>query len=166
MIIENLMFRENVIAVITKNGKKRIFKAKNIIGDEGDKYYAQKSCGETPTYALANAVLGTGSTAATKSDDYDSMTPISGSEKAPSSGYPKTNDSDSDNDGAGIDVITWKYEWSGADFSNAAIKEGCITKASPTTGDPILTRWVWADSFAKDSDTTLTVYVNHTANGV
>ncbi len=166
MIIENLHFNENVITVVTKDGKKKIFRAKNIVGNEGDKYYAQKSCGETPTNTFANAVLGTGSVAATKSDDYSDLTPISGSEKAVSSGYPKTNDSDSDNSGAGVDVITWKYEWSGADFSNASIREGVITKASPTGTDPILTRWVWGSSFSKDSDTTLKVFVNHTANGV
>ena len=166
MTTENLKFKENVIAVVIKNGKKETIKAKNIIGDEGDRYYAQMACGETPTNSFSNAVLGTGSTAATKSDDYDDMTPISGSNKAPSTGYPKTNDDDTDNTGAGTDVITWKYEWSGADFDNSSISEGCITIASPTTGSPVLTRWVWGSAFAKDSDTTLKLFVNHNANGV
>jgi len=167
MIVENLKLNENVIAVITKkNGAKKVIKAKNIVGDEGDKYYAQRSCGEAPTNTFANVILGTGSIAATKGDDYNDLTPISGSEKAPSSGYPKTNDLDPDNTGGGVDVITWKYEWAGADFSDTAIQEGIITKASPTTGDPILTRWVWGSAFAKDVDTTLKLFVNHTANGV
>ncbi len=166
MRLENLKFKENVLAVLVKNGKKKTIRAKNIIGNAGDIYYAQMCSGETPTNAFVNAVLGTGSTAATKNDDYDNMTPISESNKAPSSGYPKTNDDDGDNTDAGVDIITWKYEWSGADFSDTAIREGTITIASPTTGSPILTRWVWDASFGKDADTTLKLFVNHAANGV
>jgi len=168
MIVENLKFKENVIAVITRgDGSKEIHRAKNIIGDEGDKYYAQKSCGETPTNTFANCVLGTGTAATAKTDTYDQVTPIAGSNKAVTAGYPKTNDDDTDNSAdKGVDVVTWKFEWAAADFSDAAIAEGCITIAAPTTGSPLLTRWLFAAAFAKDADTTLKIFVNHTANGV
>jgi len=170
MIVENLKFKENVIMVATKkDGSKKTYKAKNIVGDAGDIYYAQNACVETPTNAFANCVLGTGSVAAAKTDDYSAVTPIAGSEKAKTAGYPKTNDADADNTGAGADVVTWLFEWAVADFSDAAIYEGCITVASPvggTSASPLLTRWVWGASFAKDADTTLKLFVNHTANGV
>lgn len=167
MIIENLKLKENVVAVITrKDGKKRIFRAKNIVGNEGDKYYAQRACGETPTNNFANCRLGSGSAAAAKDDDYSDFTPIEGTEKAKSAGYPKTDDDDADNTGAGVDVITWKFEWTGADFNASGIREGIITIPSASGTDPLLTRWVWADAFSKDADTTLKLFVNHTANGV
>ena len=164
---DKVQIKENVIMVITKkDGTKIKLEANNIITNDGDLYYAQKACGETPTNIFANCVLGTGSVAAAKDDDYDDMTPISGSNKAKTAGYPKTDDDDEDNTGAGVDVATWKFEWAAGDFSESAIYEGCITIASPIAGSKVLTRWVWGASFAKDSDTTLKLFVNHTMNGV
>jgi len=153
--------RGSIITVIKyEDGRKEIRKTHNLITNDGDLYCTEMLAGETPTNAFANCVLGTGSTAATKSDTYDSMTPISGSEKAPSSGYPKTNDTDSDNDGKGADICTWKYEWATGDFNNSAVHEGCITIASPTTGSKVFNRWVESSAYEKSSSATLTQYVN------
>ena len=50
-------FSENVIAVlIRRNGKREIFRAKNLIGDAGDKNYAQRVCAESPTLAFTTQV--------------------------------------------------------------------------------------------------------------
>ena len=147
------------------DGKKIVWEAHNLITNDGDLFMAQKVAGATPTYAFINCVLGTGSTAAAKADTYDSMTPISGSNKAPSSGYPKVNDTDSGNTGKGADIVTWKYEWTAGDFNNAAVREGCITIASPTSGSKIFNRWVEASSYEKSSSATLTQYVNVTITG-
>ena len=91
----------------------------------------------------------------------------------PSSGYPKANDTDSDNTGKGTDVITYKFEWTTAQINTASgnpITGGCIldTDATPADGVKILTHWNFATpaSFHKTSTDTLTLYVNHTMNGV
>ena len=158
----------NVFAIIKdKFGKiKQIIKAENIVTDAGDIYYAQQGANETPTNAFIDCVLGTGSIAAAKGDDYSDMTVIAGSPKAPTATYPKANDTDTDNTGKAVDSVTWMYEWTGADFNNAAIREGMISITSATGTDPLLTRWVWGAAFEKTATDTLTLFVNHNFLGI
>jgi len=162
---EDATAKTSIITVLKEKGKKKIWENHNLITNDGDLFMAEKLADDTPTDAFINCVLGTGSTAAGKTDDYDDMTPISGSNKAPSSGYPKTNDTDSDNTGAGADICTWKYEWTTGDFNNAAVREGCITIASPAGGSNIFNRWVESAAYEKSSSATLTQYVNVTITG-
>lgn len=191
MVIEKGRIRENVVAIITKpNGKKKfirgmsdkynvlaiirnkfgeiksIVRGKNIITNDGDLFYAQMGAGEATTHDFINCVLGTGEVAADKGDDYNDMTPIADSEKAPSANYPKTNDQDADNTGKAVDSITWKYYWLGADFDDDAIAEGCITVVTPEAGDKVLTRFLFVAPFPKEATDTLTLYVNHNFIGV
>jgi len=188
---EKIRQREKIIAIITnkKGGKKRmevkskeynifgivrdklgkikqIVNANNIVTNDGDEYFAERGAGETPTVTFINCVLGTGSIAAAKIDDYDDVTPITGSNSAPEATYPMSNDQDADNTGKAVDSVTWKYYWTGADFNNAAIREGCITIASPIAGSKVLTRWVWVAAFEKTATDTLTLYVNENMLGV
>ena len=51
--------------------------------------------------------LGTGTTAPTKADT-DVTTFLNGSGKAVDANYPMTNDTDPDNTGAGIDIVSWR----------------------------------------------------------
>ena len=158
----------NIFAIIKDEfGKiKQRVNTSNIVTNAGDTYYAQLGAEETPTNVMANCYLGTGSIAAAKTDDYSALTLIASSSKAPSTGYPKSNDTDTDNTGKAVDSVTWKYEWTGADFNDLAIREGIISKAGATGTDPILTRWVWGSAFEKTSTDTLTLYVNHNMLGV
>ena len=158
----------NILAIVRdKFGKiKNIIKAKNIVTNAGDLYYAQQGANETPTNTFIDCVLGTGAIAADKTDDYSDMTVIAGSPKAPTATYPKSNDTDTDNTGKAVDSVTWKYEWTGADFNNAAIREGMISITSATGTDALLTRWVWGAAFEKTATDTLTLYVNHNFLGV
>jgi len=161
MIKEKVLAITSIIAVIRdRQGKKKTIKTKNLITNAGDLHMAEKLAGDTPTVAFANCVLGTGSTAAAKDDDYSDMTPIAGSEKAPSAGYPKTNDDDGDNTGAAADICTWCYEWTTGDFNDGAVREGCITKATPSGSDALFNRWVWGAAFEKASDATMKLFVN------
>jgi hypothetical protein len=167
---------ENVIVVVThKDGSKQRYRAKNLIGDEGDKYYAQMGAGETPTNDFTTLELGNDTTDATgwttghpnKTSNRSHMSSkISGSQKVVASTYPKTDDTDPDNGGGGVDVVTWKFTYAKADFSDDNVIAGLITNASPGASEPILTGFSFAAKFSKTSDDTLTVFVNHTANGV
>ena len=87
--------------------------------------------------------------------------------------YPLTDDQDTDNTGAGTDVVTYKFEWTTAQINTAsgnAITGGCIVDKAATLGSAIkiLTHWNFSSpaSFHKTSTDTLTLYVNHTMNGV
>jgi hypothetical protein len=162
----NRKWKGLVVAVLEDTeGNKRIIETKNLVTTAGDIYYAQKACGETPTNAFANCVLGSAAVAPAKTSTYDNITPIAGSNKAKSTGYPKSNDLDADNTGKAADAITWKFEWAAADFNHTAITEGVITIAAPGAGSPVLSHFQFT-SFAKASTDTLKLYVNHTVEGV
>ena len=93
-------------------GNKSWLYAENIVTNDGDLYYAQKAAGESPTSDFGGSngrmELRTGSATPAKGDAYAQVaTPVTASRKALDSNYPKTNDGDSDNTGAGTDIVTW-----------------------------------------------------------
>lgn len=141
----------------------------NLVTDAGDRYYAQRMAAESPTYDFRVLYLcsaGTPGKAATTS----AFTGITDTNKLPSAGYPKSNDADADNDGKGVDVVTWKYQYAKADFGtpSGTITHGLICLTSQSTlpvGENILTGWAFAEAFGKSTNDTLTVYVNHEALG-
>jgi len=144
------------------SGKRKVWESHNLITTAGLKWIVEKMAGETPTNAFVNLVLGTGSTAAAADDDYSDVTPISGANKAPSSGYPQTDDQDADNTGAGVNTITWRYEYATTDFNNSAVREGCITIAAPSGSCALFNRWVEASSYEKSASAILIQFVNVT----
>ena len=159
-------------------GNKSWLYAKNIVTNDGDLYYAQKSAGESATSDFGGSngrmELRTGTATPAKGDTYNSVTtPVTASRKALDSNYPKTNDGDSDNTGAGVDIVTYKFSWTTSQIdtsSGNAITGGCIVDKAATLGGSvkILTHWNFSSpaSFHKTSTDTLTLYVNHTMNGV
>jgi hypothetical protein len=151
------------------DGTIEIAEGPNIVTDAGDLWYAQKLAlqGDTVTndFAAGRIVLGTGAVAPSKTSTYTNLTPIAGSAKAQTAGYPKRNDSDTDNTGKATDSITWKGDWAAGDFNVASgIIEGCITIAAPAGGSPLLSHFQLS-TFGKDSSTTLTLWVNHNVLG-
>ena len=181
--------KNNICVVKTDTqGNKEWYYGANIVTNDGDIYYAKRACSETPSSnenfgavasgAGATCILQNPSSANSlaKTDTYNNVTnPIvsSGAQKDCTSAYPKTNDGDSDNTGAGVDVVTYKFSWTTAQIdtsSGNAITGGCIVdKAATLSGNPkILTHWNFSSpaSFHKTSTDTLTLYVNHTMNGV
>jgi len=160
--------RQNV-AVILFSGKKikDIIFGSNIVTDEGDKFYAQEACAETPTYAFDRMFLASaGPATPAKTDIRSAFTDISGSEKQKYSGYPKTNDGDSDNTGAGVDVISWLFSYATTDGNWSGITHAYVTYATPPAGAVLLSSIKFAAAWAKDSNTSAKVFVNHTENGV
>jgi hypothetical protein len=160
----------NVVVVLEKNnGEKKIWKYEdvNIVTNEGDRYYAQRAAGETPTNNFNTMYLGNGSQPTwTKTSNYGTLTgAISGSAKTVASGYPKTNDTDPDNTGGGVDVVTWKFSWAKADFSATGINQAVISISGASSTSPILTGFNMTP-FDKTSNDTLTIFVNHSFEGV
>lgn len=156
----------NVLAILDGPGGQLIIPGQNIVTNDGDIYYAQKVVGEQPTddFTAGGLRLGTSNTAVAKTDT-DVTTFGTDGDIAETSGYPKTNDLDADNSGAGTDIVTWKFQYGTGDGNITGIQEGAITDSlsSPTAA---LTHFLFASSFNKTSDFTLRVYVNHRFNGV
>ena len=188
-IPETIDPKNNICVVLKKdNGSKHWFYGSNIVTNDGDIYYAKRACGESPASnenfgaiasgAGATCILQNPSSADSlaKADAYGQVSnPIvtSGAQKDCTSAYPKTNDGDSDNTGAGTDVVTYKFAWTTSQIdtsSGNAITGGCIVDKAATLGGSIkiLTHWNFSSpaSFHKTSTDTLTLYVNHTMNGV
>jgi hypothetical protein len=159
---------ENVLVVLHRD--KSIIDAilgHNIVTNEGDKFYAQSACGETPTYAFDRMYLATaGPDTPAKDDDRSDFTDVAGSEKAKTAGYPKTNDDDSDNTGAGVDIISWLFSYTTGDGNWSSITHAYITIESPGVSEVLLASLKFASSWNKDSNTSAKVFVNHTQNGV
>jgi len=164
----NILDHDALLILTNENTGKRLFiPARNIVTDAGDIWYAQSACGEGPTNTFANLYLATaGPATPAKGDDYSDYTLHAGSEKAKTATYPKTNDSDGDNTGAGTDVISWKFEYTTGDGPFTAVTHSFVAKASATGSDPLLNSYKWGASWAKDASTSAKIFANHTENGV
>jgi hypothetical protein len=154
----------NVVAVLNKRfGKKEYIPGANIVTNDGDLYYAQRGAAETPTNTYVGFRLGSASTTPTKTDT-DVTTFLATSGKVTTATYPKTNDGDADNTGAGTDIVSWSVSYTTSE-ANGTIAELAIVDniVTPTTA---LTHALFSSSFTKTSSDTLKVFVNHTMNGV
>lgn len=149
-----------------RTGKKRFIWGRNIVTTAGNVYYAQKACGESPTNTFANLYLATaGPATPAVDDDYSDFTVVAGSSKAKSSGYPKTNDGDTDNTGAGTTVVTWLFEYATGDGPFTTITHSFIAKSGASGTDPLLNSYKWASSWSKDASTSAKIFSNHTMLG-
>jgi len=164
---ETLEITGTIVAVLTntQTGHKSTYYGHNIITNDGDLYYAQKVVGDTPTddFTAGGLRLGTGTTTPVKADT-DVTTFGSDGDIAETSGYPKVNDGDGDNTGAGTDIVTWLFTYGTGDGNISGIAEGAIVD-NLTTPTAALSHFLFASSFSKTSSDTLKVFVNHKFNG-
>lgn len=152
---------------------KKWIKGMNLVGNEGDKYYAQSAASETPTNDFSDAngrqELGNGTQGTPgKTDTYSALIgPVTASRKIIDATYPKTNDGDADNTGAAVDTVSWLTSWTKADFNSVGLSGGVIhdAGASPVAGSVLLTYWT-ISAFNKTADDTLKIFVNHNMLGV
>ena len=102
------------------------------------------------------------------------VTIASGAVSGLESGYPKADDTgNSENTGAAVDAVTYKFAWTTAQINTSAgnaITGGAIYdvgQSSPVNATKLLTHWNFTSpaSFHKTNTDTLTLYVNHTMNG-
>ena len=164
---------QNVLAILGRPDGKVLIPAHNIITNAGDVYYAERMAAETPTNTFNSCYLSSVEWDATHPQKASTATNIasmiSGVEKLVSATYPKTNDGDADNTGAGTDITSWLFSWTKADFNDADIDAGAVTVAGHSTwgsGGQVLLAAFDMTTFAKTANDTLKLFVNHTANGV
>ena len=158
--------RCNVVAFLKnqETGEERAYPGANIVTDAGDLYYAQKAAAETPdiNFAAGGFRLGT-STQTPGKDSTDVDNADSNGNHAIFASYPMTDDGDTDNTGAGADIVTWKAYYNTTEGNITGITGVAIvdSTSSPTAA---LCHASFS-SFDKTSSDTLTIYVNHQFNG-
>ena len=166
---EGLKFKGLVVAVLEnkKTGKKRVFATKNLVVTTGEVYYAQLGAEEATTNAFGIMELGTAGTAPAAGQDRSAMTTkVTGSQKAFDATYPKTNDGDADNTGAGVGVVSYLTSYLTSEANDTAISDVIITNVTPGATEPILMHAKFGATFNKTSSDTLKVFINHTPAGV
>lgn len=164
----------NILFILdSKEEGKRLHAAHNIVTNTGDIYYAQSGAAETPTDTYAELSVSTNawSPSPTKTSDAGDLVVAvtSGTaNKVVTGTYPKTDDGDADNTGAGTDIITWAFSYAKTDFNDPSIVSGAVHETGATFGsgtDPVLTAFD-ITSFAKTADDTLKIFCNHEMLGV
>ncbi len=169
---------QNVLAVLeSEELGKRLISAANLVVDTGDIWYAQRAASEATTNVFTTGYLSsvtwTTITKAIDTDDLANITLAAGTgEKTVTATYPKTNDADADNTGAGVDIVSHLFSYTKTDFNDPSVAAGAISSAAVTSWggsageDPIMTGYDFASVFDKTANDTLKVFVNHTMNGV
>ena len=155
----------NILAVLRGPEGKLLIPGRNIVTNDGDLYYAQLGAEEVTTNAFGILELGSAGTPG-KAAIRSGFTAIGSTQKAHDGTYPQTNDSDGDNTGAGVDIVTYLTSYTKADFSAASITHGWITNVGPAAGEPLLTGYAFGAAFAKTANDTLKVFTNHEMLGV
>ncbi len=155
----------NILAVLCRPDGKILIPGSNIVTNDGDLFYAQLMAGEATTNTFTTHELGSAGTPG-KTAIRSGFTAIASTQKVQAATYPKTNDADADNTGAGTDIRTTLASYAKADFNDPAITHGWVTNPAPAAGEVLLTGYAFAASFGKTANDTLKVFVNHEALGV
>lgn len=154
----------NILALLERPEGRELIPASNIVTNAGDLFYAQLMAGEATTNTFTTHEMATAGTPA-KGADRSAFTALASSQRAEDATYPRTNDPDADNTGAGTDIRTSRVSYPTGE-ANGTISHGIITNPTPGASEPILTGYAFASSFTKTSSDTLKVFVNHEALGV
>jgi len=155
----------NILAVLRSPDGASMVPASNIVTDAGDLFYAQLMAAEATTNTFTTHELGSAGTPG-KAANRSGFTPIASTQKVQAATYPKTNDGDADNTGAGTDIRTTLASYAKGDFTAASITHGWVTNPTPGASEALLTGYAFAATFAKTANDTLKVFVNHEALGV
>lgn len=156
--------KENVVIVIHDHdtGLTDVSYGKNIVTDDGDIYYAQRTCGETPTNTYIGARMGSNIAGGTSKTDTD-VNSFFGVGKATTATYPKTNDGDPLNTLAGVNIVTWKFEWATSENVGAQDEIAIVDNLTTPT-----TALCHADCGLQNKTNlqSMIVYVNHVFEGI
>lgn len=174
----NIAIKGLVVAVLTDPQGKVLSRKEvhNIVTNDGDLFYAQLAdaffnASEPTNFtdgggnfdAIMELYDNTGNAPAKTSNRSDAGVQI-GSGKAMDAGYPKINDDDADNTGAGTDIITYRVSFTTGEV-NGSIDEVILTNPAPGASEPVIT---FADGLntTKTSSNGLKVFINHEMLGV
>lgn len=137
-----------VVCCIYRDGELlRRAEVSNLVTTAGANYFAQRAAGvavpdnftdaDGVFDAIGELYQNDGTTPAAGHNRSDAGTAIATSQKAPDSGYPKLNDTDTANTGKGTNVLTVKWTY-GTSEGNGAVDAIILTNPSPGASEPIL----------------------------
>lgn len=149
----------------------------NEVTNDGEIGYANEAASEAPAAnedffatagsreQLANPASQTAIAADDNWDDFDAAPgdAISGSNKVYDAAFPKRNDGDADNTGAGVDIVSFLVSYTTGDFndSGTTIKNFAILdNAAPSAATKLLTHGQ-ITAFNKTATDTLKFFINH-----
>jgi len=165
-----------VVVILEGPGGRRVHESTNIVTDAGDLFYAERGVAQAvPTnFTTAGGVFdgimelynGASGVPAKGNNRSSLVGLVAGSAKAMDATYPKINDSDPDNTGAGTDIVTYRVSYLTTEANATGIADVIITNPTPGASEPLLMHAEFAAPFDKTSSDTLKVFVNHRMNGV
>lgn len=177
---EEILTTGSVLAVLRDVNLERelLIPGLNIVTNEGDLFYAQRSVIEQPdddhfTTGAAFAFDGimelyNGATPPPDKafDRSDMVTLVTGSDQVMDGTYPRTADPDGDNTGSGADIATYRVSYATGDANAAGIDDVVLTNPAPGASENLLMHANFAAPFEKTASDTLKVFVNHEFLGV
>lgn len=176
-ILKHSIFGGNMMKVTDQFLKKcqRIY-GHNEVTNDGEIGYAQQAATETPAAnedffrtALSNTQLANpaaqNSIAATDTwAQFDlAADAIAGSAKIFDAAFPKRNDGDADNTGAGVDIVSFLTSYTTGDFNDGGVtikNFALLDDLTPADPDLLLTHGQ-ITAFNKTASDTLKFFVNH-----
>jgi antitoxin (DNA-binding transcriptional repressor) of toxin-antitoxin stability system len=175
---DEVSVKGEVVVVLTneETGDKRTYVTRNIVTNDGDLFYAERAVktaiptdfvdGSGDFDGIMELYNGASAAPAKGNDRSDLAGLVTGSDQAMDSGYPKINDLDADNTGAGTDIVTYLVSYAKGDANDTGIADVIITNPSPGASENVLMHAEFSSPFDKTSNDTLKVFVNHQMNGV
>lgn len=157
---------------------RQLFLAHNLITTHGRQYYAKRGAIESPAanegatrMQLANPSSQNSAALGDTWDQFDNPNgaAISNSNITFTSGYPKTNDNDAENTGAGLNVVSYQafFAQGIATAASVFIKNAAIhDQSSPVNTTKIVAHALTTDSagIQKNATDTLKGMLNHTVS--
>lgn len=166
----------NYATILEKLWKPNWIALMNSITNDGEIGYAQQGATETPAAnedffdttsreQLANPAAQNTPAAADVWSNFDNpaTAAIAGSNKIFDAAYPKRNDGDADNTGAGVDIVSFLTSYTTGDFNDGGttIKNFAIQEQpTPVAGTKLLTHGT-VTAFNKTATDTLKFFINH-----
>ena len=148
----------------------------NEVTNDGEIGYANEAANESPganedffataasRMQLANPASQNSIAATDKWEQFDTTAKaIAGSLKVYDAAFPKRNDGDGDNTGAGVDIVSFLTSYTTGDFNDGGVtikNFAILDNASPVDGSLLLTHGQ-ITAFNKTSTDTLKFFINH-----
>lgn len=172
--------KESVVLVLKDERTGRIEKLvkteHNIVTNAGDIYYAQRGAtfGAAPTHTFYKGMMVVAKSGPTNSKtrtfgNFSGLASTYTGRQSFAAGYPKTNDSDTDNTGRTADSVTYKrvYTTAQANYTIRAVGICRHNAVTSSNGQLLSYKTLGTNEYVQKTSTqTLTVYINHNFLGV
>jgi len=175
---DKIRVKGHIVAVVTnsKTGEKRTYETRNIVTDAGDLFYQQRGVktalptnftdGAGAFDGIMELYNGASAAPAKGNDRSDLVGLVVSSGQVIDATYPKLNDGDADNTGAGAGIITYRVSYALGTLVDTGIADVIITNPTPGAAEPVLMHAEFGAPFDMTALDSLKVFINHAIAGV